>query len=1509
MGNKAIVYSSFPFDWVVKSTPYSIRFKKAFEVNQIDEIFCSIINAKGGSIDKIEFGTLLGFNLFDDSEKGSYNDIAEEAIFNQYLKDTFEYDLIKEDGNLIVITDSGVDSLTSKLKFKYFDAVVTLFENLTVKGEEANFSFHKTFNLENRRSILKLNSIETEVSDELIKKKLQFQLFENDIFNGEVLQIFENGLKLEYTDFKLTCQLKEYEDTFKISLFYNGIEKLELEPIVWLHQNSDFLKELFYRGEFHHIIDSNCPINTNIINRFHDLWDWNKLAENVNVSWSESDVFKVFKENSEGSTWCIISKQAPLDDIKLCIQDYHDYWDWRVLSQRFDNGYILETLDKFTWDFEELSQKDEDFIIQLLETGKFKNEDWDWYLLTEVLPNDFIVENINFLPWDFYLLTTAKFEVFKKVFKADVDGHLKNAWNWDYISEKIDITYLHRNISKFSKTINWEIVLKRFFTDEDILNKCFHDEAFKRLLKIDLPEHFNITHQNYLWSVEVISFFDKLDLINWETTSYSKGFDTNENVNWSIEIFDRYSHKIKSEKGYSNVSSLIFDDSLLLKDFNWDWTAISKNKAIISNVSFLTKVITQPISIINNFEWEFIYPLHEISFWNANLLEFAKNTRNENTLEFWRQLTRDEDTQFVLSNYSLPWDWTFITKNTSVEIIVDSLENEELASNWDWKIATKKFDKKSILDYLEVGAEYWDWNYIIKEVFSVDDELKMEGGKLPKIAHALSVLGDEKKKEYWQTLTSVFSIKTLYNYIENTIENSEFEWDWDIISAKKHLPTGLVNLYDFRNKLNWTILSSSESIQQKFSYSNWQKNSKGCSENINKYLNEFKDYWDWKVLSKNKDLNWDRRLLMSFRRQNWDWEYLSEFGSFLTKGKKDNDDYLLKLFLQFRDIDFGVFSKRNDLEITSELIQSFKNLNWDWDILSTNTKAEITPNLLIELKHKPWNWGVLSGRKDIELDNEVVLSLLDKDWDWNYLSQNTTLDFSYDFIDKTKSKSWNWQAVSRHKTFLPTVEILSITKDFDLDWDHISKHSSLNPTKELLSKFEDKWNWESITTNPRIDFSESDFLQRFANKWNWHFICESGKLPLNIQFLKQFKENLDWNLISSNTNIDYTKEIIQEFKQYWNWTVLKENKRVEELLGSYIIDEINNEPILNFIDKIEQQKSNWKGHIYHFSHIDNAVQIIRERKIKSRKTANQMSDSAGNVVYSRTDAHSYSRFYFRPHTQTQFYNEYTGVDMNMGYKNKFGEWHSWYDIDYRRLDFPKCPKPIYFEFSLQEVLFKNFEKCNISTGNMQRNRTKFGKIEEMIHKFNFIDLFINPGMDSEEWKKFREYAQQEFMVENELDFSNLNFKIICSSNDDREFLIQLLGVDSIDVIGHIVVDSSYYRNENPSIRHNVSDDEIFISSPKKADGYFILTSDNISTLEVIEGDLIRYEEQKIIFKSFIKIKNHSKIVVKYVDEIKQEWFVLSNYELRLEDYQDIRLKTYERKKARSFQMQSVFNGS
>lgn len=1462
MDSTKTTYATFPFEWTVKATSYQIRYRKAFNINETDEIFCSIINAKGNEINFSELAILLGFNLRDSAEKD---------ILNLYLKGLTEYNLIEIDKEEIKLTDFGQEALQSKLKYKYYIATTELFENQTATGDNFDFSFKSVFDLENRLTHNREIEKPTFENPEL-KQRSQFQLFGNDIYKGEFIEVYESKPHISYKEISLQCKIFAVDNSFQVSIYKSSEKKPELQFLIDLPENKEFKSKLIRKGMYHHILTEKPTITVQDIELYKDLWNWKELAENPKVDWSDKTIFELFRKNGDGGIWSTISEKAPIECIKSVIQEYTEYWNWTTLTERFDNEFIKETIENFNWDSEELSYKEKELVISLLTNSELKDKDWDWNYLSKNLPDEFIEEHIEDFSWDFYAITESKNDVFKNTFikyKDKLETLISKNWNWKFISEKINLNFLYKNISGFASKVNWETVLNRFFNNDEITNKCLKEESFKSLLKQHLPENFVVAHQKYLWTPDLIDFFEKQNLIQWETQSYIQGFDTNENVEWSKAIFQKYHNRITTENGFLNVSQRISDYSLieLFPDFAWNWQGVSQNKNLISNNTFVENAFSGKFSFSNNLDWSTILDLiTNLDFINKHLEHFQSVVESDKHRGFWIQLTKREELQFILDNYHFPWDWTYITKNSTEETILESFDDEDLLEKWDWKIATQKLDKETILENIEYLTHFIDWGYLINEVFSVENELSMNT-ELPRIAACLSVVDSEKRKDIWHDLTTKFPFETLFSIVQATIQLDVFEWDWDYISNHNHFPTDIRTLNLFNEKINWTVFSESNAIQQKFNPNNWDSG-KQWFNNIDCYLRQFENSWNWQVLSQNQNINYNRLLLQKYKTENWDWDYLTEFGGFLIEQKRDksNKKYLEEVIKQFPKIKFEILSKRNDIVINSKLILELRDKNWDWQILSENEKAEISNELILNLQNKNWNWQALSKRKKIEFNNETLLQLLGKDWDWNYLSENINLEFNAEFIEKTKAKSWNWQAVSRHKSFVPTVEILTLTKDFDLDWQYLSQHSSLNPTKEMLAKFENEWNWQSITENPQISFNDIDFVERFSDKWNWRFICESGKLTLNNQILSKFKGHLEWDLISSNTNIQFTKEIIQEFKQFWNWTALKDNKRIEELLGNYVVDEINKNATLNFIDKIEQQYSQWKGNIYHFSHIDNAVEIIKNRKIQSRNKANIKGDAAGNVVHRRGDAHNYARFYFRPQTPTQFYNEFLGKDQTDKFFDKA-----------RNLGFPKCPIPIFFKFSLKEVLFKNENKCCVSNGNMQKNATQFKPVELMLDKFNFQYLYSDIGDGLE---NYMNYSQQEFLVKDELSFKNgeLNdFEIVCPSEADRTLLINLLGNEHKDIFSKIVVERSYYNNENPRVRIEEEDSKLHIYTDFNGEGYFVLngTSD-IKQLEILVGDVTKTSKDKIIFKSNISLGNvKQNIQLNFIDESNRSWFVYS----------------------------------
>ena len=84
---------------------------------------------------------------------------------------------------------------------------------------------------------------------------------------------------------------------------------------------------------------------------------------------------------------------------------------------------------------------------------------------------------------------------------------------------------------------------------------------------------------------------------------------------------------------------------------------------------------------------------------------------------------------------------------------------------------------------------------------------------------------------------------------------------------------------------------------------------------------------------------------------------------------------------------------------------------------------------------------------------------------------------------------------------------------------------------------------------------------------------------------------------------------------------------------------------------LEAQESKWTGYVYHFTHLENAANILISHSLKARSQLldNYFKDSAAeNVIKAtRSSAKNYVRFYFRPLTPTQLCHENLGSsDLN-----------------------------------------------------------------------------------------------------------------------------------------------------------------------------------------------------------------------------------------------------------------------
>lgn len=115
--------------------------------------------------------------------------------------------------------------------------------------------------------------------------------------------------------------------------------------------------------------NKNTVFSEELIEKYKDKWDWNKLSYNKNLPWSE----------------------------KL-IEKHQDKWDWGNLSRNQNLPYTLQLINKYkdnwTWDFSGLSANESlPWSIELVH--KYL-DNWDFYYLS----------NNNGIPWSVKLIHT-----------------------------------------------------------------------------------------------------------------------------------------------------------------------------------------------------------------------------------------------------------------------------------------------------------------------------------------------------------------------------------------------------------------------------------------------------------------------------------------------------------------------------------------------------------------------------------------------------------------------------------------------------------------------------------------------------------------------------------------------------------------------------------------------------------------------------------------------------------------------------------------------------------------------------------------------------------------------------------------------------------------------------------------------------------------------------------------------------------------------------------------------
>ncbi len=325
--------------------------------------------------------------------------------------------------------------------------------------------------------------------------------------------------------------------------------------------------------------------------------------------------------------------------------------------------------------------------------------------------------------------------------------------------------------------------------------------------------------------------------------------------------------------------------------------------------------------------------------------------------------------------------------------------------------------------------------------------------------------------------------------------------------------------------------------------------------------------------------------------------------------------------------------------------------------------------------------------------------------------------------------------------------------------------------------------------------------------------------------------------------------------------------------------------------------------VYHYTHLFNALSIIESGKIASRSALNKdgvnYNDAAGDVIDNNLKAKPYARFYFRTRTNTQFMNEYLGHDAKLRIKR--GNSDKSYFYSAKKLRFPKCPFPVIFEMPLNQILSSPMNCCFYSNGNLQSKDTEIFSVYSPSY-LSSNELFVNnedfyqnaPGqawesaLEGENYddayeelkREYERVSQQEFLVKGELPISNLDYKILCPSDEIKQLLLFYL-IDE-NIIAKVEVKPEYFYNENRKITVSIDDNSVSLSSNYNTDSktryygtsYFVVRGDPELLLH---SQKLREDENKhsAFYPSLEFTRNDKSLSVYFIDEFAraQKWLV------------------------------------
>ena len=248
------------------------------------------------------------------------------------------------------------------------------------------------------------------------------------------------------------------------------------------------------------------------------------------------------------------------------------------------------------------------------------------------------------------------------------------------ISSTYSINYFILNIETLSPYIDTISVVNRLLKNEADFKLSFNESKFGSYLIDSLKRtNFKIGRdQDVILNSVIFEFLSDNDLLFWGNENIP-GIETNQNLKWSSELFEKFSNLVKNQAGYDNVSHSIDNISIveLNETFPWNFSALCNRKDLKWSSEFIHKYQDKLALniLINSVPSELV--ADNLAFfiqWAVEkemLVIISKHVSTEFTFE---QILLNQE---LLNSHNIAINWVSVLREASVESLNEIVLSDE----------------------------------------------------------------------------------------------------------------------------------------------------------------------------------------------------------------------------------------------------------------------------------------------------------------------------------------------------------------------------------------------------------------------------------------------------------------------------------------------------------------------------------------------------------------------------------------------------------------------------------------------------------------------------------------------------------------------------------------------------------------------------------------------------------------------------------------------------------------